>query len=185
MLCSEDHGCCVSGWLGRQRMNLREFLLHLQWLLEGETEQQVTELSSLIVAQPGDTEDVPSCCCGSSLPGGLRCSFPSTNPFSSPPGDTQLWPRRVRDHHPLGLCHGSSPALRQHPAGAAPGAAPLVRRPLPRDPVTAAPWKSQQEDGNNTATHVGHSTLPPAPTPVRSVSFSGRCQFCHCRLPDT
>lgn len=112
----------------------RRVSLHLQWLLEGETEQQLAELSSPVTAQPGDTEDVPSRCCGSSLPRGLRCSFPSTNPFSSAPGDTQLWPRRVRDHHPLGLCHGSSPALRQHPAGAAPAPAPLVRRPLPRDP---------------------------------------------------
>ncbi|KAM4763601.1 D-amino-acid oxidase isoform 2-T2 [Cyanocitta cristata] len=45
-------------------------------------------------------------------------------------GDSQLRPRRVRDHHPLGLCHGSSAALWEHPAGeeaaGQPSRAPLV-----------------------------------------------------------
>lgn len=36
---------------------------------------------------------------------------------ASPPGDSQLRPRRVWDHHPLGLRHGGSAALREHPAG--------------------------------------------------------------------
>lgn len=66
---------------------------------------------------------------GAFSPGGIQCSFPSPDPFSSSPGDTQLWPWRVWDHHPLGLCHGSSQALWEHPPGEAAGqsaAAPLV-----------------------------------------------------------
>ncbi|XP_065595348.1 D-amino-acid oxidase isoform X1 [Cyrtonyx montezumae] len=37
----------------------------------------------------------------------------------SPSGHTQLRPRWLWDHHPLGLCHGCSPAAREHPAGEA------------------------------------------------------------------
>lgn len=45
-----------------------------------------------------------------SLPG--RSWLPSLLPLL---GHPQLWPRRLRAHHPLGLCHGGSQALWEHP----------------------------------------------------------------------
>lgn len=44
----------------------------------------------------------------------------------SPAGHTQLRPRWLWDHHPLGLCHGRSPAAREHPAREAAAPVPPV-----------------------------------------------------------
>lgn len=92
--------------------------------------------------------------------------FPPTHPgilLFSPVGDSQLRPRRVWDHHPLGLCHGCSPALWEHPAGEEaaghPSRAPLVSTCSPGMcdnsslGITAEGWPQHRD------THTGCSTL--------------------------
>lgn len=93
-------------------------------------------------------------------------SFASADPCFSSAGDTQLRPRRLRHHHPLGLCHGSSRACREHPPGAAagrPATAALVSRRLTRPDPGCSSLEITAGRREHTAIHVGRSTLPPAP----------------------
>lgn len=92
--------------------------------------------------------------------------FPPAHPgilWFSPPGNSQLRPRRLWDHHPLGLCHGSSSALWEHPAGEETAGHP-PRGPFvsPCSPgicdnsslgITAEGWEQHRD------THTGCSTL--------------------------
>lgn len=82
--------------------------------------------------------------------------FPPAHPgilCFSPPGDSQLRARRVWDHHPLGLCHGCSPALWEHPAGEeAAGHPPRAPFVSPCSPgicdnlgITAGGWEQHRD----------------------------------------
>lgn len=97
----------------------------------------------------------------------LRFPQPMLGFCASPPGDSQLRPRRLWAHHPLGLCHGSSSALWDHPAGEEaaghPPRAPLVSSCSPgmRDNsglgITAEGWEQHRDPHRGCSTQLWHS----------------------------